>query len=220
MPLREYSGNAKPTSLGGAVSAAATALSVADGAGYPTGVAGPFVVTIDTGLASEEKVLCVSRTGNTLTVAAGGRGFDSTAASDHGNGATVFHTYSATDAREANAHVNDTTGDPHPQYVTPAEGAILYASAGDVVKKAGGDTVTASAAAVRPLVVKGAVSQTANLFEAQDSAGALVAAILSNGQIVGRFHDAAENAVLARRMKVGNAGTGPGGIGRAVYVDS
>jgi hypothetical protein len=106
MPLRDYSGNAQATTLAGAISATATAINVADATGYPTGAVGPFVITIDAGLAGEEKVLCVSRTGNTLTVATGGRGFDGTTAGDHDNAASVQHTYSATDAREANSFIN------------------------------------------------------------------------------------------------------------------
>jgi hypothetical protein len=53
-------------------------------------------------------VLCATRTGTSFTVAAGGRGFDDTTASAHPNQALVQHTFSATDAREANAHVNAT----------------------------------------------------------------------------------------------------------------
>lgn len=144
--LRDYSGAAKPTTLAGAISASATSFTVADGAGYPMGVAGPFVVTLDTGLASEEKILCASRTGNTLTVESGGRGWDGTTASDHDNGASVAHTFSATDAREANAHVNDTEGDPHPQYLTAAEGAafvprVLVDAKGDLFAGSAADTV-------------------------------------------------------------------------------
>lgn len=114
MPRRSYSGNAKATTLSGAISAAATSIAVVDGTGYPTGAAGPFVVTIAAGTAAEEKVLCSTRTGNTLAVQA--RGWDGTTASDHDNAVSLAHTYSATDADEANAHANDTTGNPHPQY--------------------------------------------------------------------------------------------------------
>lgn len=124
MPVRSYSGAAKATTLSGAVSAGATVINVVDATGWPTGAAGPFVITIDAGVTTEEKVLVSGRTGNSLTVSA--RGFDDTTASDHGNAARVEHTLSATDIREANAHVNDTSGDPHPQYLTPAEGAALY----------------------------------------------------------------------------------------------
>jgi hypothetical protein len=133
MPVREYSGNAKSTTLVGTISATATSILLADAVGYPTGTTGPFVITVDAGAAAEEKVLCASRTGNTITVATGGRGWDGTTASDHDNGASIRHTYSATDAREANAHVNQTTDMPHGgAYLTPADAGAAY------VAKAGG----------------------------------------------------------------------------------
>lgn len=114
MALREYSGNARTTTLAGGITDAATSIAVADGTGYPTGTTGPFVITIGAGTAAEEKVLVATRAGNTLTVSS--RGWDGTTASAHDNATAVMHTFSATDAREANQHVNDTTGDPHPQY--------------------------------------------------------------------------------------------------------
>jgi hypothetical protein len=134
MPVREYSGNAKSTTLVGTISATATSILLADAVGYPTGTTGPFVITVDAGAAAEEKVLCASRTGNTITVATGGRGWDGTTASDHDNGASIRHTYSATDAREANAHVNQTTGTPHGgAYLTPADGNAAYVRRDEIV---------------------------------------------------------------------------------------
>jgi hypothetical protein len=128
MPVRDYSGNAKSTTLVGTISATATSILLADAVGYPTGTTGPFVITVDAGAAAEEKVLCASRTGNTITVATGGRGWDGTTASDHDNGASIRHTFSATDAREANAHVNQTTDMPHGgAYLTPADASAAYA---------------------------------------------------------------------------------------------
>jgi hypothetical protein len=53
------------------------------------------------------------------------------------------------------------------------------------VSKVGGDTVVASGAAVKPLILKGASSQTANLQEWQDSTGAVVASVSPTGKIVG-----------------------------------
>jgi hypothetical protein len=53
------------------------------------------------------------------------------------------------------------------------------------VSKVGGDTVIASGAAVKPLVLKGASSQTANLQEWQDSTGAVVASVSPTGNITG-----------------------------------
>lgn len=127
MPKREYSGAAKPTVLSGTISAGALTINVVDAVGFPTGASAPFVVTIDAGLASEEKILVGTRTGNTFSGVT--RGYDGTTAYDHANQARVEHTLSAIDMREANDHVNDRTGDPHPQYLTPTEGAALYSSA-------------------------------------------------------------------------------------------
>jgi hypothetical protein len=53
------------------------------------------------------------------------------------------------------------------------------------VSKVGGDTVVASGAAVKPLVLKGASSQTANLQEWQDSTGAVVASVSPTGNVAG-----------------------------------
>jgi hypothetical protein len=53
------------------------------------------------------------------------------------------------------------------------------------VSKVGGDTVVASGAAVKPLILKGASSQTANLQEWQNSSGTVVASVSPTGNIVG-----------------------------------
>ena len=58
-------------------------------------------------------------------------------------------------------------------------------AASGYVSKVGGDTVVASGAAVKPLVLKGASSQTANLQEWQDSTGAVVASVSPTGNITG-----------------------------------
>lgn len=52
-----------------------------------------------------------------------------------------------------------------------------------VVGTVGGDTITASGAAVKGLVIKAAAAQTANLFELQDSSGAVLAAFTSIGAL-------------------------------------
>ena len=56
-------------------------------------------------------------------------------------------------------------GDTHTQYA----------------KIAGGSTITASGAAVKPLVLKGAASQSANLFEVQNSSGTVLFKVDQNG---------------------------------------
>lgn len=126
MALREYAGAAKRTTITGSMATDTTTFSVLDATGYPTGITAPFVVAVDLGVSGEEKML-VTRSGNTFTVVQ--RGFDDTAAAAHNAGASVDHVLSATDIREINAHVFSTTGDAHPEYLTPAEGAELYATA-------------------------------------------------------------------------------------------
>jgi hypothetical protein len=65
-----------------------------------------------------------------------------------------------------NSH--DGAADPHAVYVL----------------KAGGSAITASAATVVPLVVRGAASQSANLLEARNDAGAVLARIAPSGGFV------------------------------------
>lgn len=70
----------------------------------------PFYVVIDRGLANEEKILCASRSGNTITVydsgGVNGRAADETNISAHSINAVIEHVFTATDADEANLHVN------------------------------------------------------------------------------------------------------------------
>jgi hypothetical protein len=100
MALRHYA-NAPATTLSGSITALATTITVASTTGLP--ISYPFVLLLDRGTASEEVVLVTGGTGANLTVT---RGFDSTTAFAHSDGAIVEHGISAADAREANAHVN------------------------------------------------------------------------------------------------------------------
>lgn len=136
MTRRSYSGNAPATTLSAGINNSALSLSVASATGYPAGGgAGPFFIVIDRGLATEEKLLIDSVSGTTFTVNASGRGADGTTASSHTSGAVVEHVISKTDIDEANAHVNDTTTNTHPQYVLDSDlvaAAYLNAAAHDV----------------------------------------------------------------------------------------
>src|SRR5207302_1712564 len=80
--LRQYAGAAAATTLAADITSASTSLSLTSGAGYPDGTVGPFFIVIDRG-GTEEKVKCLSRTGNTITVVttpSSGRGADNTVA--------------------------------------------------------------------------------------------------------------------------------------------
>jgi hypothetical protein len=103
MARRQYRGNSVQTSLAAGCTSADTTLTLVDGSSFPTGTS-PFVVTLELGLAGEEKILAGARTGNTLSSVT--RGFDGTAAAAHAAGATARHTISAVDMDEANGHVN------------------------------------------------------------------------------------------------------------------
>ena len=102
---------------------------------WPDGLIGPFFIVIDRDLFTEEKILCATKSGNTLTVyddgVVNGRGADGTSVTSHASGAFVEHVFTATDADQANLHVN--TNPLHVLTITfatrpasPAVGQIIY----------------------------------------------------------------------------------------------
>ena len=110
---RSYKGAAQAaqltTSLGG--STANLTIYCDDLTNWPTGAGSqPFFVVIDRGKATEEKILCASRASNIITVyddgTTNGRAFDDTSITAHTASAIIEHVFTATDANEANDHVN------------------------------------------------------------------------------------------------------------------
>lgn len=112
---KEYQGAAAATTLNGGIDSDDTTVTLTAATGWPSGGTYPFVVCIGRGTASEEKILCSSRSGNNLTVSS--RGYDSTTGVAHVAGDTVEHVLDAVTVSEANRHVNDTTQDDHTQYL-------------------------------------------------------------------------------------------------------
>ena len=109
---REYVGGAQTARLTSALGNTTADLTIYcnDLTNWPTGVDGrPFYVVIDRGTVAEEKILCASRSGNTLTVfddgVTTGRAADDTGIVSHSINATIEHVFTATDADEANAIV-------------------------------------------------------------------------------------------------------------------
>ena len=98
--IKDYAGGAVATTMVGAISGSATSIVLTSGSTFPDGTAGPFVVCLEPGVA-EEKVLCTSRSGNTLTVLQ--RGYDGTAAVAHLTLITVTHVLDAFTIKQANA---------------------------------------------------------------------------------------------------------------------
>jgi len=122
---REYVGGAQAARLSAALGGTTGDLTITcnDLTNWPTGTGGtPFYVVIDRGTTSEEKILCSSRSGNTLTVynvgIVNGRGADDTSVTSHSNNSVIEHVFTATDADEANAHIN--VGHPKIYYQTTA----------------------------------------------------------------------------------------------------
>lgn len=115
---RQYAGAAFPSVLTSELAASTSALTILcdDLTNWPDGTVGPFYVVIDRGLATEEKILCVTRSANSLSVyndgITNGRGADGTSISYHGPNSVIEHVFTATDADEANLHVNS-TGNVH-----------------------------------------------------------------------------------------------------------
>ena len=107
---KDFAGGAAATSLSSSINNAALSFAVADGSSYPTGPT-PFVIVVDRGLATEEKMLIGSRASNTFTVTE--RGYDGTSAQSHASGAIVEHCLDAHTIYQANrlANLQTTKGD-------------------------------------------------------------------------------------------------------------
>jgi hypothetical protein len=108
MPIRRQYQAGKVTTLTNPMTDTANSFTIADATNWPDGSTGNFWVTVDPNTASEERILCSSRSSTTVTVASGGRGKDGTIGIAHTNSAVVWPSWSAQDADEANAHVSAT----------------------------------------------------------------------------------------------------------------
>lgn len=94
------------TTLAAPVSASDTSFTISVSTNWPASASENFWVTIGAGTATEERILCSGTSGTTVTVATSGRGQDGTSAQAHNQGDSVWVSWSATDADEANAHVS------------------------------------------------------------------------------------------------------------------
>lgn len=160
MARYSHSGAAPDTTLVGALTDTATAITVASGTGYPTGAGGKFWIAVDPDTASEEHVLVNARTGTSLTlVSSADRGLDDTTAQAHPAGATIRHIFSADEADDM----------------------ALQSSANTFVAANVFDNTSAS---VIPLSVNGDAAQSVDIFKVAkngtaklrvDSAGNLIA---------------------------------------------
>jgi hypothetical protein len=111
MTTRKYSSRSQQTTLSGALTSSATTTTVVSGSALAGGVtisAGElFTVVIDPDTALEEIVDVSAISTNTLTIV---RGIDGSTAVAHSAGAVVRHMAIGRDYREANTHIEATTG--------------------------------------------------------------------------------------------------------------
>lgn len=165
MSRTEYAGAAPETTLTSSMTAGAPTsgqtFTVSSGTGYPTGSVGNFVIKVDAGTPSEEKILCSGRSGNTFTIATDGRGYDGTTAVSHGGGVTagsVAHCIDATSLSDDQDHIYDTARDDHTQYLLRSllttQGDMPYATAAGVwarlAKGTAGQVLTMNGGATAP----------------------------------------------------------------------
>jgi hypothetical protein len=111
MTTRNYSSRSQQTTLTGAVTSGATSMVVVSGAALLGGVTIPagttFTIVLDPDTALEEIVDATAVSTNTFTIT---RAVDGSSAQAHSAGAVVRHMAIGRDYREANAHVEASTG--------------------------------------------------------------------------------------------------------------
>lgn len=134
----QHTGAAPQTNLAISMGSGDTSFTAASGTGYPDGSVGDFVIAVDVGTATEEKILCSSRSGAVFTVAGSGRGYDNTSAAAHtAPTAVIEHVVAATEIDDASRHINPSSllvySDDHVNYALlnggrPFSGAVSNSS--------------------------------------------------------------------------------------------
>lgn len=139
-----HKGNAKNTTLAGGVNATDLTMTGADLTGWPDGTTGPFWGALQRGLATEEKILFSSRTGNVLQVwtdvGTDGRGLDDTVAQEHPINSSLEHVWTGTEAEEASSHIEE------------GEGAHGYPPAASLVTLTGAQAITGAKTMTSPIL--------------------------------------------------------------------
>lgn len=155
--LKDFDGGAEKTTLTAAINNSATSFTVVDGSTFPAGT-NPFVVVVDRGLATEEKLLISSRIGNSFNILE--RAYDGSSAQSHALGAIVEHVLDAYTIEQANRYVN------------------LQTTKGDLVVHTGSTTQRVGAG-TNDLVLVADSTQTAGVKWAQVEAAGISNAAVS-----------------------------------------
>jgi hypothetical protein len=124
---RDIRGGAVQTTLTGSITNADASCVLASSSGWPDGSTGGFFVVIDPATASEEKILCSTRSGTTVNFTT--RGADGTSAAAHTSGAVIYPCITKTDLDEANYAVSQTIG------LVTTQGDILVGSSANTLTR-------------------------------------------------------------------------------------
>lgn len=125
---RQFKGQVSITdTIPAGLSAGGLSFTAADGSTFPDGSVGPFIITVDQGLATEENILIDSRSGAVFTVDPNGRGYNGGSGQVHGTNAPLFHTMNQQDLDEANQVAVQTLG------AISASGDLLQGSAANTL---------------------------------------------------------------------------------------
>lgn len=162
MTRRHYSNLAAPATLAGNLTDSATTTTVSPSlSGYPTSY--PYTVALERGTNNEELILVTNTSGVMVTMT---RAYGGTTAKAHDVGSAFEHVVDATDADEANSHVNAASG------VHSVVGALVGTTDSQTLtnKTISSSTLLATSTDV---AVKGkaASTGTAALIQCVDSAG-------------------------------------------------
>lgn len=107
---RMFAGGSIVTTVPLSIGASDSSFTLAASTNWPDGSSGNFMVVLDFGNSTQEKVLCSSRSGLVVTVAASGRGDDGTTGVAHSAGTSIQCCHGAQDDDEANQLVANTLG--------------------------------------------------------------------------------------------------------------
>jgi hypothetical protein len=215
MTRREYKAGI-PTTLAAAINSSVTTITIDAYTNWPTGADGNFWVTIDGGTAQEERVLCATHSSGSIAVTT--RGVDGTTASSHAKGATIWPSWSATDADEANSHINATG------YASYSKSVHGLGSGDGVVVGTDKTQVLTAKTLTSPILntptinnptisgtITGAVVTSANIVDGtitgtDIASGTITAANILDGTIVNAEIGAAANIVDTKLATISTAG--------------
>lgn len=162
------------STLNGAISDSALTIVLADGSVFPT-TGNTFIISIDS-----EDILIDSRSTNTLTVNASGRGYNGTVAAAHLTAATVSLFVIAKHVQDLDTAVNGLENASFPG-ITVAQGGILHrASSGN-----GALSALAIGSANKVLTTNGTVPSWTSIVEANITAGTITNTSISASAAIG-----------------------------------